>query len=65
MRFKLLVMINNEVKRAQYKLEQHRSMGTNSPLSIVEVARLMDLVKRGEVMKKSPYESLFFSFSTN
>lgn len=58
-------MINNEIKRAQYKLEQHRSMGTNSPMSIIEVARLMDLVKKGESMKKSPSESLFFSFSVN
>ncbi len=58
-------MINNEIKRAQYKLEQHRSLGTNSPLSVIEVARLIDLIKKGESMKKSPSESLFFSFSIN
>lgn len=58
-------MINNEIKRAEYKLEQHRSLGTNSSLSVIEVARLMDLIKKGELMKKSPYESLFFSFSVN
>jgi hypothetical protein len=58
-------MINNTIKRAEYKLEKHRSMGTNSSLSVVEVAQLMDIVRKGELMKKSPNESLFFSFSVN
>lgn len=65
LKLKLLVMINNAIKRAEYKLEQHRSMGTSSTLSIIEVAQLMDIVKKGESMKKSPNESLFFSFSMN
>lgn len=65
LKLKLLVMINNVIKRAEYKLEQHRSMGINSKLSIFEVAQLMDIVKKGESMKKSPNESLFFSFSVN
>jgi hypothetical protein len=58
-------MINNTIKRAAYKLEQHRSMGTKSPLSVIEVAQLMDIIKKGESMKNSPSESLFFSFSMN
>lgn len=58
-------MINNTVKRAQYKLEQHRSLGTNSRLSIIEVAQLMDLIKKGETLKSVQNESLFFSFSAN
>lgn len=58
-------MINNEIKRAQFKLEQHRSMGINSPLSVLEVAHLMDLIKKGETLSKSNQQSLFFSFSNN
>ncbi len=65
LKLKLKVMINNAIKRAEYKLEQHRSLGTKSPLSVIEVAQLMDIIKRGEAMKNSPSESLFFSFSVN
>lgn len=58
-------MINNTIKRAEYKLEQHRSLGKRSPLSVVEVAQLMDIIKRGEAAQDNPSSSLFFSFSVN
>lgn len=58
-------MINNTIRRAEYKLEQHRSLGTRSRLSILEVAQLMDIVRKGEEMKSSPSGSLFFSYSMN
>jgi len=58
-------MINNTIKRAAYKLEQHRSLGKRSPLSVVEVAQLMDIIKRGDKAQESSASSLFFSFSIN
>jgi len=44
----LMNMIENKVKSAKFKLSQHSVQGTNSTLSIFQVASLMDLVK-GEV----------------
>ena len=41
-------MIENKIKSAKFKLSQHNVQGTNSTLSIFQVASLMDLV-RGEV----------------
>lgn len=41
-------MTNNNVKLAQFRLEQHRLMGTNSQLSIQDVAHLLDTIKRAE-----------------
>lgn len=58
-------MINNIIKRAEYKLSQHRSMGTRSNLSILEVAQLMDTIKKGQTMKEAPSRSVFFSYSMN
>ena len=40
-------MIENKIKSAKFKLSQHNVQGTNSTLSIFQVASLMDLV-RGE-----------------
>lgn len=57
-------MINNIIKRAEFKLSQHRQMGKNSGLSIFEVAQLLDTVKKGEMMKNSSaqtHQSMFFS----
>ena len=44
-------MINNTVKIAEYKLNQHRLDGTSTNLSIFEVARLMDALKLADQMK--------------
>lgn len=41
-------MINNSIKTAQYRLEQHKMMGTNSQLSVLEVANLLDTIKKAE-----------------
>lgn len=58
-------MINNIIKRAEYKLSQHRSLGTRSNLSVLEVAKLMDTIKKGHTMKEAQTRSVFFSYSMN
>ncbi|MEX1001366.1 MAG: hypothetical protein WDZ35_04560 [Crocinitomicaceae bacterium] len=35
---------NNVIKTALKKLNTHKSMGSNTPLSILEVAELLDIV---------------------
>ena len=35
-------MMESKIKKVQYKLSQHRVLGEKSPLSILQVARLMD-----------------------
>jgi hypothetical protein len=56
-------MINNTVKRAKYQLSQHRTQGVNSRLSIHDVAKLMDTVKKGESMSGDKSNSIFFSLN--
>ena len=56
-------MINNTIKTAKFKLSQHKSAGVNSTLSVFEVARLMDTVKRGESMIEEKKENMFFSMN--
>lgn len=56
-------MINNRIKQAKFKLSQHKIQGTNSSLSIFEVAKLMDTVKRGEERDNSKEQSIFFSLN--
>ncbi len=58
-------MINNTVKIAEYKLNQHRLDGTSTNLSIFEVARLMDALKLADQMKNLKINSIFHSFSLN
>ena len=58
-------MINNTVKIAEYKLNQHRLDGTSTNLSIFEVARLMDALKLADQMKNLKKNSIFHSFSLN
>lgn len=58
-------MINNIIKRAEYKLSQHRSLGTRSNLSVLEVAQLMDTIRKGQSMKAAQSNSVFFSYSAN
>jgi hypothetical protein len=50
---------------AKSKLSQHRSMGSQSNLSIFEVAQLMDIVKFGSESDKNQMPSLFFSVGLN
>ena len=56
-------MINNRIKTAKFKLNQHRNLGEKSTLSIHQVAKLMDTVKRGEEINESTHQSIFFSWN--
>ena len=53
----------NRVKSAKFKLSQHRVQGERSSLSILQVARLMDVVKNGGEMNQVPNGSVFFSWN--
>jgi len=53
----------NRVKTAKFKLSQHRIQGERSSLSILQVARLMDVVKNGGDMNSAPSQSVFFSWN--
>ena len=56
-------LINNRVKEAKYKLSQHRLQGPKTSLSVFQVARLMDTVKRGESDDTISKHSVFFSMN--
>ncbi len=56
-------MINNRIKQAKFQLSQHKTQGVNSSLSIFEVAKLMDTVKKGEEINHSKGQSIFFSLN--
>ena len=56
-------MINNKLKAAKFKLSQHRVQGAKSALSVFEVARLMDTVKRGVESSEDYQSNLFFSMN--
>jgi len=56
-------MINNRIKQAKFQLSQHRTQGEKSRLSIFEVAKLMDTVKKGEDLNHSNGNSIFFSLN--
>jgi len=58
-------MINNSISLAQYKLRLHQDQGQNSELSILEVARLMDIIHFGPKHESRTRESIFFQFSNN
>lgn len=58
-------MINNVVSLAQYKLKLHFDKGQESELSIVEVAKLMDIIHFGPVEVEPKNEPIFFQFSIN
>lgn len=58
-------MINNSISLAQYKLKLHKDKGVHSDLSILEVAKLMDLIHFGPQIENSGNENIFFQFSRN
>jgi hypothetical protein len=58
-------MINNSIKIAQYKLNQHRLQGEKSKLNIFEVAQLMDSIKTSQQIKNSATSSVFYSVYNN
>jgi len=53
----------NKVKTAQFKLNRHRNLGSKSTMSIYEVARLMDTIKRGERTDEVQSGGIFFSMN--
>lgn len=56
-------MMNNQVKTAKYKLSQHKVEGQNSNLTIFQVAKLMDTIKRGEDSNDASHASIYFSLN--
>lgn len=59
-------MINNSVKTAQFRIAQHRSQGIHSPLSIFDVANLLDKIKRAESYRDTNSKpSIFQSIGFN
>lgn len=56
-------MINNRIKTAKFKLDQHRLRGSKSNLSVFEVARLLDSIRRAEEVGEDNNNSTFFSLN--
>lgn len=56
-------MINNRIKKAKFRLSQHKLQGVNSNLSVYDVAKLMDTIKRGEQASDDKSSSIFFSLN--
>lgn len=59
------VMINNSINMAKYQLNLHQELGSNSTLSIFEVAKLMDVLRIGDSVKQNNTQPIFFNFSIN
>ena len=58
-------MINNSIKVAEFKLNQHKSQGVKSTLDIFQVAQLMDTIKYAENIKRPMNSSIFYNISAN
>jgi hypothetical protein len=58
-------MINNSIKIAEFKLNQHKSQGVKSTLDIFQVAQLMDTIKYAENIKRPMNSSIFYNISAN
>ena len=59
-------MIKNTKQIAENKLSQHRQDGSNSKLSIFEVANLLDIMKRAEELSHFSNEpNIFHSLAYN
>lgn len=58
-------MIEHKIKHASYQLNLHRSMGIKSQLSILEVARLMDVIRLGKSLQNNGQDFSHFDFSLN
>lgn len=56
-------MMQNAVEMAKYKLAQHRVQGEGSPLSVFQVAQLMDTVRNGADAVANKHNSVFFSLN--
>jgi len=49
-------IVESNIKKAQFKLSQHRSQGEKSSLSILQVARLMDKLNSKNDVSKKEYQ---------
>jgi hypothetical protein len=59
-------MVSNNIKTAQFRLEQHRLMGTNSHLTIEDVANLLDMINKAEsYIQPSSQPTIFQSIGFN
>ena len=58
-------MINNSIKLAELKLNQHKVQGVKSTLDVFQVAQLMDTIKYGELVKRPQNRSIFYNLSAN
>lgn len=56
-------MINNRVKTAKFKLDQHKNLGTKSSLSVFQAARLMDTIKFESKVSDKEQQHIFFSWN--
>lgn len=58
-------MLEMAVVNAQNKLAQHRELGSESSLNILEVAHLMDVVTFGMDETILESKTIFFSYNIN
>ena len=58
-------MINNSIKVAEFKLNQHKTQGVRSTLDVFQVAQLMDTIKYGDNVKRPMNTSIFYNISAN
>ena len=63
MQFTGIDMNNNRIKTAKYKLSQHRVQGERSPLSIFQVAKLMDTINKANDQEEVNRNPIFFSMN--
>jgi len=55
MQFTSFNIVENNIKKAQFKLSEHRVLGEKSPLTVVQVARLMDKLNGKNKVSKKEY----------
>ena len=59
-------MMNNNVKTAQFRLQQHREMGEFSKLTVIQVANLLDMINTADsYTRPSTQPSIFQSVGFN
>jgi hypothetical protein len=58
-------MINNSIKLAELKLNEHKVQGVKSTLDVFQVAQLMDTIKYGNDVKRPHNSSIFYNINAN
>jgi len=56
-------MTSNVVKTAKFKLSQHKAEGQYSDLSVFQVAKLMDTIKKGREVGSTQSTPIYFSLN--